>query len=779
MESIIIAKENDKKEILRNLSKNKLLYNVKFYDFKELKKKLYFDYDDKTLEYIMKKLKVKLDVAKVYLDNMYFLRDIDEEKIQFLNNLKKELEDNKLLIKDELFRNYIKDKKVILYNYENLALEEKIMLIDLGTKYEVKIKEQAYYQPVVYEACNMEEEVEFVLNEISKLINKGIDLNNIKIIINNDYNNIIKRYFQMYQIPINLQSNNSYYSTALAQEFLANYDLEDIKDNVNNLSAKYEEVNDLITIINKSVKVEDKKIRKEFIINDLKNNKIKDSFYDKAIEVKKIDDIFEAQDYVFLLGFNINVYPKVYRDDDYLSDEAKHKLGLDTSIEKNKLEKDKLVAKLRKIKNLTITYKLNDKTSSYYPSILIQELNLEKKEIAIDNKLSFSKNMALLKYAKLLDNLTKYNIYEDDLKLFKNSLDIPYKTYHNEFKGIDHSLMLKSLNNELVLAYTNLEKYNECAFKYYVSRILKIDIYEENFKTIIGNVAHHILELAINRDIDILKEIMEYVKQKEYQLKAREYFYLEKLSKELEMVIKVLKKQASHSKLNKYLFEEELYVYKDREINVTFKGLIDKVMYQEIDNKEVIVVVDYKTGKTMITLDNLEYGLNMQLPIYLYLLKKSERFKEAIIGGFYIQKILDEVPNKSDKSIEELREENLKLQGYSNSLESILELIDDEYRESKIIKDLKYKNDGTISAKAKVLSNLEMDNLTEAVEEKIEEGIKNILEGKFEINPKVIKNKNVACQYCKFKDICFKKRKDEVVVGGDNVEANQRTTISN
>ena len=50
--------------------------------------------------------------------------------------------------------------------------------------------------------------------------------------------------------------------------------------------------------------------------------------------------------------------------------------------------------------------------------------------------------------------------------------------------------------------------------------------------------------------------------------------------------------------------------------------------------KKVIAVIDYKTGDKNIKLDTLEYGINIQLPIYLYLLKKSSRFKNSVIAGF-------------------------------------------------------------------------------------------------------------------------------------------------
>ena len=322
--------------------------------------------------------------------------------------------------------------------------------------------------------------------------------------------------------------------------------------------------------------------------------------------------------------------------------------------------------------------------------------------------------------------------------------------------------------------------YNECAFKYFISKILRIDIFEESFKTIVGNIVHHILELGIIKDINVDVEIIKFIKDKNYILSSREYFYLEKLKNELNDILSIIKEQNEHSKLNKYLFETELYVYKDRkDLNVTFKGLIDKVMYNNLDNKEVLAVVDYKTGSTFVTLDNLKYGLNIQLPIYLYLLKKSDRFKDALIAGFYVQKVLDNVPNINDnKSLFDIKKENLRLQGFSNSSNTILELLDDNYQDSKIIKGLRFKNDGRMYSSAKVLSNKEMDDLVSIVDDKIDDCINNILDDNFEINPKVIDKKNIACLYCKFKDICFVEKKNEVILGGEDDEMDGGTARS-
>ena len=220
------------------------------------------------------------------------------------------------------------------------------------------------------------------------------------------------------------------------------------------------------------------------------------------------------------------------------------------------------------------------------------------------------------------------------------------------------------------------------------------------------------------------------------------------------------------------MFETELNVEKEYNgVGVNFKGFIDKVMSTKYNDKEVIAVVDYKTGDKNVKLDTLEYGLNMQLPIYLYLLKTSDRFKDSIIAGFYIERVLNNVLNRDKlKSLETLKKDNLRLSGYTNSNETIMSLLDSNYKDSKMIKGLRFKKDGSFYSTSKVLSNEEMNNLIIKVNEIIDDVIKNIVEGNFKINPKVLGGKNIACTYCKFKDICFKTKHDEEIIGGEEDE---------
>lgn len=769
--NIYITNEANKMRLLIVLSKEKRFNNNKFYSFRELKKKLIFDYNNKTIEYVMNKYNVNINIAKIYLENLYFLKDLEDNKVKFLNALKKDLDENNLLIYNKEFRKYLENKDITVYNKSKLSKEEKRILEGLNIRIENNLNNN--YEPSIYEAENIEEEVEYVVRSIKELLCKNIDINNIKIIASKEYNKYLDYFCDLFGLPINIASDNTFYGTKIASKFLELYDNYEIDEIIDKLSDE-ENINDLITIVNKSVLVDDKYARKEFIINDLKTSKVKGVLYKNAIEIGSLDDYYSSDDYVYLIGCNKGIFPKVYNDDNFLSDKILDELDLDTSVEKNKLENKKNFEFIRNIPNLVITYNLFDGEKVKYPSNIIEELKVDVKKIEIDRRISYSKSLSNLSYAKDLDNLYKYNDEGKYLKMYQKNLNIPYKEYNNTYFKVDKALLKDSLESGITLSYTSLEMYNECSFKYFLNSIMKLNIFENTFKIVVGKIVHHILEIGLDKKIDIDLEISNFIKDLDFSFGPKELFYLHKITKELEFLLDYLEEQKKHSKLNEYLFEEEISIDKSYDgIDITFKGVIDKVMMTKYNDKEVIAVIDYKTGDKNIKLDTLEYGINIQLPIYLYLLKKSSRFKNSVIAGFYIEKVLNNCLNiDKNKSLETLKKENLRLQGYTNSNETIISLLDDNYLDSKMIKGLRFKNDGSFYSTSKVLSNEEMDKLIIVVDEIIDKVIKSIVNGDYEINPKVIKGKNIACEYCKFKDICYVTKEQELVLGGEEDELN-------
>lgn len=771
--TIVICNSSIKRKILDYLNTIPNLYSINFMSMNEVKKHLFFDYDKKTTHYLMNK-NMPYEVAEVLIKNMYYVMDkkYESTKLNELVNYKKELEDNKLLIKDDLFINMIKNKKIIVIS-KSLSKFDKYIISLLEKYTEVEIYDYEYnnYEHKIYEFSTIEKEIEYVAYSICELINKGIDINTIKISnIDEDYINGIKRIFGYFNIPINLPSNSYLIGTKIASIFLENYSsdinetLESIKD--------YEGTdiyNMIVDICNNYTFVKDYNDVKDMIIHDLSTKIIPNKKYKNAVEV--IDYKDASDEYVFLMNFNLKSIPKVYKDEDYITDNIKPEY-LDSTIEKNIIEKDLTIKSINNIKNLIITYKNMTPISECYPSNLVNKELVEHPTIDIYK--SYSRINDELKLGSLLDKLVKYGVKEDGIDALKYNYDIPYLKYDNRYHKVDINNLYKMASNKLSFSYSNVEQYYECAFKYYLNNILKLNIYEEHFSAILGTIFHHILEIGVDKDIDVDKEITLFLTEKypDRVFSKKETFFIENAKENIKFVLSIIKKQMQFCKLNGIKKEQRVFIIKDKNIKITFTGVIDKLLYREDGDKTIVAIIDYKTGNSVdIDLSYMKDGIGLQLPIYILLTKNME-FKDVKFAGIYLQKVMPDIEKVGDKLT---REDMLKLEGYSNSDKNILGEFDITYPESSVIKGMSVTKDGRIKSK-KIMSDSDFEDLANLADTKIDECINNVLDGNFDINPikKSTETEISGCRYCKFKDICFRTYRDKREIskddGGDDNE---------
>ena len=752
-EYVLITPNKIKNKIIEIVRIKYYNYNIKFMSLEDFIKKYIFDYNNKTIYYLMKEYDINLSSALVYINNLYYISDkLDNNKMNILKEMKEYLDNNKLLIYNDRFREYIKDKEIYIYGYDYLDKYTLSILKDLNYKViDYKYRDNNIYD--VYEFDYIDDEVIFVIDRIYELLRKNIDINKIKLIITNEYKEVIYRLFKIYNLPISIKKR-SIYSIKVVKDVLSN--LDNIDNNLDII--KDDDIKDkVVKVLNNYSFINDKEEVRELIINDLKNTYLDEGSSD--IKISNINDYFEDDDYVFLLGFNKENIPILYKDDEYFSDKEKEILGYDTSNELNINKKIEVIKKIKNINNLIITYKLRDNNNSYTMSDLLIDINIIK-----DYKISYNNSAMANKIllANKLDNLVKYNVKEDDLDLLYSNYNIPYMKYDNKYHNIDKNKLYKYLDNKLLLSYTAINNYEKCKFKYYISNILKINIINNDFNIIIGNVAHYILSHIDDKDFDIDNSYNNYLKSIR-PLTNRELFILSNVKDELSTIIKIIRDQYQYMSLNQSMKEKEIYVNKDKNIKVTFKGVIDKVLYKEEDNKTYLVVIDYKTGSSdAIDLKNMEYGLNLQLPIYLYLSSKME-LKNIKVVGFYLQKLFNMPSINGTNDYDEERAKTFKLEGYSINEENILSKFDNNYSNSNIIKSMKVTPKG-FSSNSKVLSEEEINTMIDNTDKIIDTAIKDILEGDFSINPKVINGKSISCDRCEYKEICYQRENDIVYI---------------
>lgn len=743
---IILCPYSKKVELLKH-GFNK----TKYMTLNEFKKKYLFEYKQNTLFYLVKKYNMIPENANVIMKNLYFLED-KSLKLNYLINIKNDLITNNYIIYNNNFRRYVSNKKI--GSYYNETNETKLLFQNLNVSY---IKEKYEMKNInIYELATIDDEVNFVANKIVDLILNGIDINKIKLVVNEElYYPIINKIFRLYNIPF-INNDTPLYNFTFVKEILNKIDLKmdisELKDILSNYKHTYkEQLDSILNIFDKNTKLEE---IYDIFIYELKNKKIKYNIKN-TVEIINIDDAL-IDNYIFILGFNQDIFPKYYNDDDYLSDEEKKLIGIDTSYSKNIYLKEKII-KIINCNNVFITYKLKTPFNKYLISNIAEEIRCQ----IIKPQYDYSNlNINKLLLAQRLDNLIKYNIKSNDLDELYSNIKIPYNTYSNKFSKINKAIIEKKIAN-INLSFSNIDNFYKCQFMFYIENILKIKKNKQSISLEIGNLFHSILENYYKTKKNI-NEIIDNSLIKNYKNK-KEKLYYQKYKKLLLQLVSIIDNQLENTCYENKYFEKWFSIDKDEKLNIKIVGKIDKIMTFDDGENTYVIVIDYKTGMLHTDFNKVIYGMDMQLLIYLYLIKNTNLIKNQIFTGMYLQPILTNVlKNDNNKPYLDLLNKEYKWVGYTISNIFRVKEIDKNYMDNSFIKGLRVKKDETFYSTAKVLSQDILDRLLELVNKNIDFVIESIKKGDFKINPKKIGKNNVSCCYCHYNDICFKTNADLV-----------------
>ena len=756
---ILIINDYAKNTLLKKINK---LLNIKIITLSELKKNYIYDYDYKSVLYVSNKYNYIPSIARKYIENTYYINnEYKSRKIELLTKIKNDLEENNLLIKNNLYRKFLNNKDIVLYNlkyvdkyYLNIIeeLSSTNNIITYNEEKETSVKK-------IYRCNNSEEEISFVCSKICELIKSGIDINNIKLTnVKSDYTYIIRKIFKLFNIPINIKSDESIKSTMIVKKFkeLYNENISEVMDKISELITNNYEKDIYKSILNVVNKYSDSNYMdvKEILFDDIDNIKIKRDELKNAVNIIDFkSDLISDNDYAFLINFNEGIIPINHKDEDYLNDIEKNNLGIDTSFTLNEKETNEVIETIKTTNNLILTYSEYNQNNKIYVSSAYSSDILEEEKVNLN--FNNSNNYNKLRLLSEKDDNNKYGTLSSDLlTLSTHYKDEPYLTYNNKYKKISNNKLKNYLNKGLTLSYSSMNTFYQCSFRYYLDNILRVNKYEERFDAVLGSIFHEILsECFINDDYDVILNYEKLISESTYPFNKSEKFFLENLKNELLLIIDTIKEQLKYTSLKQSMYEKEIKIDISSDVKVTFKGFVDKILYDEFNGEKIVVIIDYKTGNPLLNINNSIYGLDMQLPVYIYLIKNE--IKNVRIGGFYLQKILSNVSNIQK------RKESLKLQGYSNEDIDILEKVDSSYENSCVIKSLRTTQNGFYSY-SKIINDEQIDTLYNIVESKVKEARDKILNTEFDINPKEMDDKNIGCKFCKYKDICYMTSSDIV-----------------
>ena len=378
--------------------------------------------------------------------------------------------------------------------------------------------------------------------------------------------------------------------------------------------------------------------------------------------------------------------------------------------------------------------------------------------------------------------------YEDIVKNIFAGLD-----YSNLRNSVDKNHLRALYSNEdgkLMFSVSRLEKYAECPFSYFVQYGLKAKnrkVYEFTPPDL-GSFVHDILDLFTNKvkTEGILWSDLNNAKCKEMVSSlidaklnehtnsilnsSKRFKYLSsRFKRVISKSVTVIAEQISKGEFEIFKTEFDFGSYKTGEAialdlqdneKVYLQGRIDRIDTLDLDGKTYVRIIDYKTGAKKFDLNELYYGLQIQLLVYLDAIIKNSKYileKQVVPGAVLYFKVDDPIiKSKKEMTTEEVEAEvleELKLKGLVLKDAKVVKAMDKDIEGYSLIIPAAFKKDGDFKSTSDVITEEEFTLLREYVNKKMISLCEDMLCGDIKIEPTKQSNK-IYCQYCDFSAIC-------------------------
>ncbi|MGL4773476.1 MAG: helicase-exonuclease AddAB subunit AddB [Clostridium sp.] len=345
-------------------------------------------------------------------------------------------------------------------------------------------------------------------------------------------------------------------------------------------------------------------------------------------------------------------------------------------------------------------------------------------------------------------------------------------------------------NEKLLFNVSRLEKYAECPFSYFVQYGLKArdrKIYEFSAPDL-GSFMHEILdnftlkvkkekiawsELTNERCGKIIKELIDTKLREEsssiLNSTKRYQYFADRFKRVVTKSVSVIAEQMRRGEFEVFSNEFSFGSTRDGDPialdlpsgeKVYLTGRIDRVDTLDLNGNTYIRIVDYKTGNKKFDLNELYYGLQMQLLVYLDALLRNSKeiLKTGAMPGAILYFRIDDpiISSKNELEDEEIQKkvlEKLKMNGLVLKDVELVKAMDRNITEYSLVIPAKIKKDGNFDSKSSVITEEQFNILREYVNEKMKELCEDMLSGNIKIEPCKTQS-TVYCSYCDYSSIC-------------------------
>lgn len=333
--------------------------------------------------------------------------------------------------------------------------------------------------------------------------------------------------------------------------------------------------------------------------------------------------------------------------------------------------------------------------------------------------------------------------------------------------------------NQIVGSVTRMEQYARCAFAHFLKYGLCLEERQEySLQALdIGNLYHDGLQRFGNELHSLgkkwqeisdterealaercAKEAVEAYATDIFVNSAKNQYLTRQMERVLKKTLEILTSQLSGSDFSPEAFERSFY-HTDR--NLSLHGVVDRIDTCETEEGKLIKIVDYKSGSKDFSMEELYYGLSMQLAVYMTAVLREKEYKDSVPAAMFFYHIDDPIVEKSDNAEAEVLKKQ-RVKGLVNQQMDVVRKLDHAFADeagglAASVKSLKIPVEtdktGQYKKSSKVISEEMFTAISEYVYKKLKTESEEILSGAAAIAPYQCKKKK-GCDYCGYASVC-------------------------
>ena len=366
----------------------------------------------------------------------------------------------------------------------------------------------------------------------------------------------------------------------------------------------------------------------------------------------------------------------------------------------------------------------------------------------------------------------------------------------NPEKGLGLRLAERLYGKDLRNSVTRLEEMAACKFRHFLDYGLRLKERDEYIFTPadFGTVMHDALQLfsenlakkgqswgSLSDDMrdgladDALRQVMDSYNNRILYSTGRNEHMTKRLGEILRRTVWALQEQVKKGDFRPSDFEFDfgddlsaIHFRLDGNASMKLIGRIDRLDTCETENARYLKVIDYKTGGTKLEPEELYYGLQLQLVVYLNAALESDQKqhpdKKTEPAGIFYYHIEDPMVDEEKAGTEEERLEalmkELRPQGLCRSEMEVLKLLDRTLTAGSAsdVIPARVNKDGSLAKSSQAESLENFNRIRDFANRKVRELGNAIVRGDIKAEPYAREDRN-ACTFCPYGGICGFDRK--------------------